>query len=155
MAESLREITDQTPGSGVPFLSQQADVIAQRQEPLKIASGFPHASLHGAAIGKPASADQERAFIRPFIIAPPSPHEPILAKDAFGGIDCPCDSRISDGQKTNLRQARQARVDLLGTEPANEAANGSVETFAAYSCVHFIAQRLELMTPRGTNGSGR
>src|SRR5215471_5907746 len=116
---------------------------------------FAHTSLHGPAIGKPASADQERAFIRSVIVSLAASYQPIFAEDPFGSVDRPRNSCIGNRQEAHLGQAQEARVDLVRTEGLNEIAGRGIEAVSAYSRMDIIPQRFKLMTPRSTNRSAR
>src|SRR6185312_11407424 len=60
--QRLREVAEHHPVDRVVLLGEEADVVAQREEPLEQALGLAPASGERERIGEPERAGQERAF---------------------------------------------------------------------------------------------
>ena len=62
MTEGLREVADQAAGRGVVLLGEQADVVAEGQQPLEQFHGLLVAAHERVVVGEPEAAGEEGAF---------------------------------------------------------------------------------------------
>ena len=64
MRECLRKIAEQLARGGIVFLAQQADIVAERDQPLEQGVCVVEPAEHHIGIDQPEAARQERAFAR-------------------------------------------------------------------------------------------
>src|SRR5437762_14361751 len=63
MREGLREIADLPAGSGVVFLRQQSEIVAQIEKPFEHHPRVGIPALQDIIVGEPEAASKERSFI--------------------------------------------------------------------------------------------
>ncbi len=70
VAEGLREIAEQPLRARVPHLRQEPDIVGEADDAFQIGARLAVASLHAEAVGEPAGAGDERAFVGAVVAAP-------------------------------------------------------------------------------------
>src|SRR5712692_10850855 len=145
VGERLGEIAEKALCPRVVFLGQQAEIVAQRQQPLEHRLGFLIATDHRERVREPEAAGQERAFLAGQAVVDPlrpvPQHEPVhheLALDGFDGAD---DARMGRRQESDLRQQQQRRIEVVRTIGLHEGVAGFAEAALADLVADFLPQR--------------
>src|ERR1700730_7337594 len=117
MGECLGEVANQTLSASVVFLREQADVVAQADQPLKQALRVRAASDQEIGVGEPEATGKE---------GPPAGRQPGLGRDSvvsehapavqelsLEGLDSAMDARVVGWQEADLRDQQRARIQQV------------------------------------------
>jgi len=146
--ESLRKVPEHPPAADVVFLGEQADVVAQREEPLEQRTRFLEPALKDQVVGEPEAAGEEITFAPgqavDVMVAAVAEHE---AVDGEVTLDCgqrSDDARIPGRKESRHRNQQQAGIELPRAIALNEAPEARVVAVAAHVVVDASTQRTPL-----------
>src|SRR5262245_6662672 len=130
MREALREVTNETLGRRIVFLSQQPDVVRERQQSVEHDLRFFVPAGHRVSIREPEAARDEDAFAgrqAVFGFLGVIAHDEAVAQQALLYRAYRAEhARIVGRQKTELRNLQQARVERARAIRLDEAIAFSV-----------------------------
>ena len=127
----LGEVANQTLSASVVFLREQADVVAQADQPLKQALRVRAASDQEIGVGEPEATGKEGAFAgRQAVLGRGSvvpKHEPAVQELSLDGLDSALDARVVGWQEADLRDQQRARIQQAAVVLLGERAKIRVE----------------------------
>jgi hypothetical protein len=136
MGQRLRHVAERAVRAKVVFLGQQADVVAQREQPLVQCHGLVAASAQRQIVGKPERAWQEEPFAGRQSIDVPgraiAQHEAVDGELALDRFDRRAHARILVRQEADERHEQQARVERRRSVALHEHAARVIDALRAH-----------------------
>ena len=116
----------------IVFLGEQADVVAQREQPLEQAPRVVVAAEQHVVVGQPEAAGEERAFAG--------------GQSVVGRVAVVAQHEAVDEQVLLDRRDRAAHARIVGRQKAderNDAAGSASSSFDPYACTNALSSRVE------------
>src|SRR5665811_1478347 len=105
VAECLRSVTELPVRAEIPFLTQQSDIVAQAQQPLKECDSLVPSSRALECVHEPEGTREEDAFTarQPVVavLRPVAQHETVLREVPLDGLDGADDPLVVRGQESD------------------------------------------------------
>ena len=157
MREGLREVAHQATGDRVVFLRQEAEVVAQTDQPVEKLTGVVRPAQQRQAVTEPERAGQEgplpsgEAVHVPRLVRVVPQHEPAFDELALDGLDGAPDTWVVSGQEAHERDHEQTGVELVGAVVLGERTLFDVEALVADLVVDLVADLAPAVdaAPRG------
>ena len=147
MRERLREVPDQAPGVDVVLLGEQAEVVAEREQPLEERLRLGEAALEHHHLDEPERARQERPLAgrEPvdagvLLVGAVPLDEPVAHEVPLDRRDRARDARVVDGEEADEGHQQQARVEPRRAVELGERAELLVESLPADLVVDLVAE---------------
>src|SRR5580704_1242432 len=151
MRKRLRKIPDLALRARVVFLCQQAEIVAEPEQPFEKAAGLGSPALQNVIIGEPEAAGQKSPFpwrqpIDPLagIVAQ---HEPVDDQALFDRLDRADHARVGGRQKAHERQQQKARIERLRAVGLDKTAELAIERLLADVGMDLVAQLAPALGP--------
>src|SRR6202035_3742316 len=146
VAVGLRKVAQHAASRGIELLSEQADVIAAREQTIEQPPCFRVAALQHVIVDKPKAAGQKCSFARRQAVLD---IVGLVAQDEFtvdqqlvlDGAKRSADPRIGCGQEADDRKQQQAGVEPLGAIGLHEAVEVAIKAALADFRMHVIGKR--------------
>ena len=152
VGERLREIADQPPRHRVVLLGQQAEVVAEVEQPLEELAGIVVAPEHAQAVGQPERAGEERALPAAQAVDLTGVHGPVAEDEValhqlpLDRLDRPPDPGVAGRQEADQRDHQQAGVELVRAVVLGEGPLLGVEALVADLVVDLLRIALHRST---------
>jgi hypothetical protein len=150
VAEGLGEVVHHPTGSDVVLLGEQADVVAERKQPLEDRQGLVASAHQHQAVGVPVGRHQERAFtgrqaVDAAVVGLVALHEAVDGQLAPDGVDGAHDARIVGWQEADERNHQKAGVERGGVVGLHERMSAGVVALLAHLGMDLVALRAPLV----------
>src|SRR5262245_28428988 len=139
--ERLREVAEQPLLVRVVLLGEQAEVVADSEQPLEERARLVPAAEGGEAVDEPERARQEHALAGreavdlARVLLAVALDEAVARQVALDALDRADDARVVDRQEADERDEQGARVERLRAVRLHERVQLDVEALAAYLVV--------------------
>ena len=151
VGEGLREVSDHAPGVGVVLLGQQAEVVAQGEQPLEDLDRLVGTPDHVQAVDQPEGAGEERplpalqAVDRAVVARLVAQHEAVIHQLALDRLDRADHPGVGGGQEADQRDHEDAGVEQVAVVVLGEGADLLVESLVAHLVEDLLAQGAPLV----------